>query len=264
MKTAEVKALLADRFSAPVYSILFEVPNATGGGRGRSADALAMGLWPSRGLLLHGFEIKVSRSDWLRELKRPEKADAVCRYCDRWWIVAGSEGIVKDEELPPTWGLLVANHSKLWTQVDAPPLEPAAMDRAFLASIMRQVHAQAETNKAIEEAKALGIQIGRDGRQGEIDRTKASLASLESKLQRFEESLGIPLSEMDASQWGLSGEDLAKAVRTVLDGKHELDQKRIRGAIGALSRGRSTVENVVAMFRECQDDLENLLKQEDN
>jgi len=32
-----------------------------------------MDLWPSGGLEIHGHEVKVSRSDWLRELKEPEK-----------------------------------------------------------------------------------------------------------------------------------------------------------------------------------------------
>ena len=36
-------------------------------GGGRYADAIAMNLWPSRGLAVHGFEIKISRGDWQRE-----------------------------------------------------------------------------------------------------------------------------------------------------------------------------------------------------
>ncbi len=50
----------------------------------RAADAVAMDLWPSKGLEIHGHEVKVSRSDWLSELKQPEKCEPVKRYCDRW------------------------------------------------------------------------------------------------------------------------------------------------------------------------------------
>ena len=74
------------RFSFPEdqYALLFEVRNSTGyGKRIRSADALAMSLWPSRGLELIGFEIKRSRIDWLKELSQPEKAEEICRFCDQ-------------------------------------------------------------------------------------------------------------------------------------------------------------------------------------
>jgi hypothetical protein len=77
---AEVRAALMNRYCAPEWATFFEVANSTGGGAVRSADAVAMSLYPSRGLRLHGFEIKVSRSDWLHELKQPDKSVAVQRF----------------------------------------------------------------------------------------------------------------------------------------------------------------------------------------
>ena len=47
-----------------------------------SGDAVIMSLWPSRGLELHGVEIKVSRADWKREAADPAKAEAIAAYCD--------------------------------------------------------------------------------------------------------------------------------------------------------------------------------------
>ena len=58
---------------------------------GRYADAVAMNLFPSRGLALHGFEIKVSKSDFKSEIENPEKSVPVQQYCDHWWIVAPAE-----------------------------------------------------------------------------------------------------------------------------------------------------------------------------
>jgi hypothetical protein len=72
----------------------------------RTADAVALDLWPSKGLELHGFEVKISRADWLRELKDPGKAAPVGRYCDRWWLVVPDRSIVKSGELPDDWGLI--------------------------------------------------------------------------------------------------------------------------------------------------------------
>lgn len=106
----------------------------------RYADAVALGLWPSRGLELHGFEVKVSRSDWLRELRQPDKATAVSRYCDRWWVVA-PDGVVQFAELPPSWGLMVVRESNTELRVakPAPACETKPLDRAFVASLVRNL-----------------------------------------------------------------------------------------------------------------------------
>jgi hypothetical protein len=53
-----------------------------------------MGLWPSRGLKLMGFEIKAGRGDWLGELRNPRKAESIARFCDQWWVVATQDVIL--------------------------------------------------------------------------------------------------------------------------------------------------------------------------
>lgn len=106
-----VAGLLRDRHTATgnggsgEHAFLVQVRNAAGFDANRSFDAVAMNLWPSRGLTIEVFEIKVSRSDWLRELKKPDKAEDACQVADRFTIVAPA-GCVKDDELPPTWGLI--------------------------------------------------------------------------------------------------------------------------------------------------------------
>lgn len=80
----------------------------------RTCDYMALDLWPGgygtnrTGPLLHGHEVKVSRSDWLTELRDPDKAEAFRRYCDFWWLVVSEKDIVKPGELPDGWGLIVA------------------------------------------------------------------------------------------------------------------------------------------------------------
>lgn len=72
---------------------------------GRRCDLIRVGMWRSRGTGIDGHEIKVSRSDWLRELDDPAKAEAWWPYVSRWWVVA-PPGIVADGELPDGWGLM--------------------------------------------------------------------------------------------------------------------------------------------------------------
>ena len=106
MTEGQVFEALRARYAAPAWALLPQVADRTGAYASRAADALAVGLWPSRGLDVIGFEIKVSRSDWLRELRQPAKAEPMVAICDTWWIAAGESGLVKSEELPGGWGLL--------------------------------------------------------------------------------------------------------------------------------------------------------------
>ena len=105
----------------------------------RTADFLAQDLWEGKGLDLHGHEVKVSRSDWLHELADPTKAEAIKRYCDRWWLVVPTKAIVRDD-LPDDWGLLVIGKGgALRVAKSAPPLDPEPWPPTFRASLMRAV-----------------------------------------------------------------------------------------------------------------------------
>lgn len=124
---------------ADSWAFLRQVREKTGAESGRYADAVAMGLWPSRGLELHGFEVKVSRSDWLRELKDPAKAEAVASRCDRWWIVCPA-GVIEKNELPSKWGCYIWDGDELKLAQRAELLASAGkdLDRPFVASLLRR------------------------------------------------------------------------------------------------------------------------------
>lgn len=133
--TEYVRGLLRKAY-ADGWALLEEVAPRNGGGT-RYADALAVGLWQSRGHQIIGFEIKVSRSDWVSELKNPAKVEeGVFRYCDHWIVVA-PPGIVRDGELPPTWGLMEVG-ATLRRKVAAPRLDAKPITREFFASLMRR------------------------------------------------------------------------------------------------------------------------------
>lgn len=88
-------------------------------------------------LALHGHEVKVTRSDWLSELRDPSKADAIKRYMHHWWLVVPDAAIVKPGELPESWGLLVpGSNGKLRVKVSAPRLTPIEPPLAFVLSLM--------------------------------------------------------------------------------------------------------------------------------
>ena len=141
MKTATLEDLLLVRYGEPKWLAVFDVGNGTGSKCRRRADALAMNMWPSRDVRLHGFELKVSRGDFTRELATPEKAKAFSRFCDHWWMVT-APGICKASELPDDWGLLEAKKKGdgfvLSVKKKAPRLTPEPMSRDLLASFVRR------------------------------------------------------------------------------------------------------------------------------
>lgn len=149
-----VSAVLSKKFGKPEFAFLRQVRNATGlSDQVRTADALAMGLWPSRGLHLHGFEIKVSRSDWAHELKQPEKAEEIARYCHFWWLAVPDAAIVKTGELPQPWGLIEVKGGTPKVVKQAPYTEnPQSPTMPFFASLMRSV---AEGDAALDDIRTL-------------------------------------------------------------------------------------------------------------
>ncbi|MEJ2886126.1 hypothetical protein [Actinomycetospora aeridis] len=140
---ADVLAWLRRRYTAvspgngPRYVFATHVRSAAGFDAMRTADAVVMDTWRSGRWELHGHEVKVSRSDWLRELKDLGKAEAVGRFCDRWWVVVPDASIVKTDELPVDWGLLVVAPTRARTVRQAPKREAEPVSRSFMAALMR-------------------------------------------------------------------------------------------------------------------------------
>lgn len=229
--TGELQDALRLKYPRDAYALLYEVRNTTGFGGGvvRTADAIAMSLWPSRGLELLGFEIKSHRGDWLAELKQPEKAEAIFRFCDRWWIVA-AKGVVKDGELPPTWGLMVLSKSGLRVKVPAPKLEPVQMTLGFIASLFRSEQKPGVERIEREVAARLAAALKEHGAttQRSAKMMVDENESLKQVISDFEKSSGVKIR----SAWRHDRERTAKigeAVKHALNGGSEAYHRELAG-----------------------------------
>lgn len=134
--SADVCMALKLRYPRESHALMFEVAPTTGGGT-RYADAVAVGLWRSHGHGIEGIEVKVSRADFLNEMKQPEKSQPVFQFCNRWWLACPKD-MVKPEELPPTWGLLELCAGALRQKVKAPKLDPVPITMGFFAAMIRR------------------------------------------------------------------------------------------------------------------------------
>lgn len=208
-------------YAAPEWAVFAQVRSSASNAPGtRVADAIAFNLWPSRGMPVHGFEIKVSRRDWLRELKSPHKADEVAAYCDYWTLVVSDPAFVKDGELPETWGLFVPGGTGL-TEVVAPERTASRdMDRPFVAALLRRAHefdVHALMSAAMAEAYATGEQRGVASAEGQIRDAVARADRLRDEIAAFSAAAGVDLNY----HWPRA---LGEAVRVVLS--DSLDERR--------------------------------------
>lgn len=173
-QASDVVRALERRYNPPnkprQYATFTEVTDAA---QRRRIDYLAVNLWQSRGQMLDGVEIKVDRRDWVRELAHP-KADSWYSVVNHWWLAA-PQGVVREDELPATWGLIeILRHNTYGWQgkvkVKAPDLSPASEWPNWL--VMRLLTRVDERRKAEPEELTTLREEFRQREQAEFDRGK--------------------------------------------------------------------------------------------
>lgn len=201
----------------PEWVLLEQVRNQQGfGGRDpiRTFDALMIGLWESRGHPIHGFEVKVSKGDWKRELKAPDKADPLVRHVTHWWVAAPS-GVVDPSTLPDGWGLQVTDGKRLRTVREATRREAQPPTWSMVAAILKRAAEQVTGEARLRAEYQRGRKDGRDemengyviqGLREERDRLKAQVAA-------FEAAAGLTFPTFSPER----ASKLGAAVRMVLD-----------------------------------------------
>lgn len=216
--------LLKKRYPAPSWACIPQVANGTGSIARRWADAVALCCWPSMGMELHGFEMKTHRSDWLRELEDGSKSQEVWQFCDRWWVLAATKDIVGPGELPKTWGLLVPRGGKLYAEVAAPELQPKALTKTFIASILRNAMEVAVPDALLKEefqrGRAEGLEDGAAREEIASKADKKRIQALEAAIAAFEKTSGLKFPYVcEYSSHFTDHETFGAAVRLVLAGK---------------------------------------------
>ena len=137
---------LRARYSAPDYAFLREIDAGA-----RRVDAVAVKLGGRTEI--HGFEIKTSRNDWLRETKDVLKADDRLGYFDFWWLAVSDKTVIRPDELPEHWGLLVLQKDgRMRTSKAAVLLRGWALGQEFIASLVARALIAAP---AMEEYQAV-------------------------------------------------------------------------------------------------------------
>ncbi len=131
MTMRAVKSALKRKYDRKQFVLLWEVWNC------RRVDAIAVRVNGKRSVEIIGHEIKVSRRDWRKEIHNPAKA-ACSQHCDYWYVVESKLGIVRDDELPEPFGLmLLTSAGSVRVIRSASRLTPKPLDRQFMAALLR-------------------------------------------------------------------------------------------------------------------------------
>ncbi|SEU46443.1 hypothetical protein [Nonomuraea wenchangensis] len=220
-------------------------------GTGGRADLVRIGLWPSRGYSLDVHELKTQRSDWLRELDNPGKADAWWPYCTGFWIVAPA-GIVHKNELPTGWGLMEppasANRRRFRTIVDA-EVKTAQLTMDLLATLVRRTDNTrlAEMDKMREEHRAALYKARTEAQQ---NATQTGLSErMRRRLNLLDELEKLLGAKLDGFTWGdgttldqMTPHELAAALADCGDHiRLQQRQARVEELMGRLSYAAQSV-----------------------
>lgn len=220
-----VIAALRRLYDSRDYAFLEQVRGRTGAQGSRYADGMAFSLFPSRGLNIEGFEVKVSRTDWLNELKQPPKADEIFQFCDHWWLAVGADGIVRDNELPEPWGLMVLREGVMVVEKQAPRLQPITPTKGFIASVMRNVSRERPGKEELEQQRLLGyeegVKSGKESAKRSAEYDTKHAARVEQMVKQFEDASGVQIFEWNAGKVGA-------ALKTLLNGTTEVERARER------------------------------------
>jgi len=200
--TAQLQELLAQKYPRDRYALFFDVPDNVGTNQRRRADAIAIGCWNSVGHLIDGFELKVSRSDWLREVQSVTKADPFIERCDRWWLVTADTSIANLEEIPACWGWMAVTKGGLRVQRPAqrlPQPDNGAINRMFAIGLFRKM--QGDLTSSPEVANILKEMRAKNEAEIEqrvrwaTERNAKRATEAEERLAKFEKESGLKLDD---------------------------------------------------------------------
>jgi hypothetical protein len=245
VNTKSLREAVADYFSGSEWSIAFEVGNATGAAVKRHADAVAMSLWPSRGLSLHGIEMKISRGDWQRELAAPEKAEEIHQHCNFWWLAA-AKGVVKHiDEVPPTWGLLEMTEAGTLRMKRHARFQErgAGVPRSFVAGILRA----RDRSDADEFTRAVNRRVEERVQRAVEERTQ------DRRFQDTEAQKRLRLLETACKEFGvgwMADDDLCRAVAFVMKSGLCSNYAGLSDVLRALDGARKNAESAAKDIRD--------------
>lgn len=219
MTAADLIAMLHARYQPPEWALLDELHDSTGAGATRRFDAVAFNCWPSGRFVRLGFEVKVSRSDFARELADHAKRAALEEQCHQVFFVV-PPGVCLPREVPEPWGLLQVAGDSLRALVKprhrevgpvAEPLAVCAIRRLKEQEIARQKrHYTLDGVELTQEDLDALVERKLERRSAALDQERQALAKQEQEITAMQREV-----ERDAGRWW----EIWRMVQNAADGR---------------------------------------------
>jgi hypothetical protein len=256
-----IQRLLAERYCAPEWAYFSGVPNCTGGGT-RIADGVAMNLYPSKGLALTCFEIKVSRSDLMAELKDITKSECIGKYCE-YFVLVVPAGIVSTRELPDHWGLLEVKDDSLRSFRKPKKQENVApLDRGFVASLLRRASERSEDMQMIKSLSIKEKEI-----EDKIRRYENTIKSQSEFLDDKKNKLNEKIKQFEAREkmfqeaTGLFPQEYYRAENHLIPAFLKAASKE--GMFGKIEKAHTGIVELQTILGEIVTEFKGIEKEED-
>lgn len=150
----DIVRMLAEKYGdVGRYAFMRELAPATGYDANTWIDAAVMHLWPSEQMRRIGFEVKVSRQDFLNELNQPNKNRWVRESFHEFYFVTGPNVIKTEAEVPTGDGWLLAQKSRIVTKITAQRNTTADMTDELIASMLRNIRKHSNLQLEKDEEK---------------------------------------------------------------------------------------------------------------
>lgn len=251
MTAADVRDALSTRWPDSEYLVIPEAPQDAARAR-RKIDLLVVSLWQSRGYQLDAVEIKVSTSDWKRELDNPAKADWWWAHSHRFWLAVPADMAEKVQpDLPETWGLLACAPGGCKTVVKAAKRDAEPFTWQSTIGLLRAA-ADAGVG-ALQRARQAGWEEGLKQGRTEVARQtgdaflRQKFEDLQAKVEAFRLASGVDI----ANAW--DGGNLGRAFALANNWRH--DPTRAVKRLDELSeRVAAEAKRLAALSRELADE----------
>lgn len=173
--------------------VLPQVRNGTGfTSQTRTADAIVIETWPSRGQSFTGIEYKKSRADWKRELQNPAKADEIGQYC-KFWVVLAPKGLIEVGEVPELWGLWEIKGKRLYKTKPPAATEYEEPSVSFVCAMLRSNRAYEPSRFFRQKLECAAEDKVAERHKAEVKRISENLQELRDKVRKFESATGLSI-----------------------------------------------------------------------
>lgn len=208
---------------------------------GRRVDLLAVSLVRSRPGV-HGVEIKVSRSDWLREMNMAKKADAFY-FCDFYYL-ASPPGVWQSGEVPHAWGIMEIQNGKVKVLREPTRLN-SRYDFMFLKTLIGRMlnpdlsALQKRYNEGYDQGRKDGEKSS--NAQMHVETLKREIGIYEENFKKFKDVSGMDLP----SVWSLGDiGEIVKKVQSKNEAMEEIERfsKNMDRFIDRLQRCRKEID----------------------